>query len=91
MKDAQQTATISPHDVSENSTMRSMLIFWQLHLIAAKVLDIGKAIMRGHQHESEDRENGVKALDAIKWIQIAFTLVEKTEGEAALGTDELKV
>lgn len=68
-----------------------MLIFWQLHLIAAKVLDIGKAIMRGHQNESEDRENGVKALDAIKWIQIAFTLVEKTEGDAALATNELKV
>ena len=68
-----------------------MLIFWQLHLIAAKVLDIGKAIMRGHQNESEDHENGLKALDAIKWIQIAFTLVEKTDDVAALGTNELKV
>lgn len=67
------------------------MIFWQLHLIAAKVLDIGKAIMRGHQNESDDRENGVKALDATKWFQIAFTLVEKTEDEAALGTNELKV
>lgn len=71
--------------------MRSMLIFWQIHLIAAKVLDIGKAIMRGHQNESEDRENGIKALDATKWIQIAFTLVEKTEDDAPLGSNELKV
>jgi hypothetical protein len=63
----------------------------QLHLIAAKVLDIGKAIMREHQNEGENCENGSRALDAIKWIQIAFTLVEKTEGEAAVGTNELKV
>ena len=62
----------------------------QLHLIAAKVLDIGKAIMKGHQNETENRENGSRALDAIKWIQIAFKLVEKTEDEAALGTNELK-
>lgn len=63
----------------------------QLHLIAAKVLDIGKAILRGHQNEKENYENGTKAVDALKWIQIAFTLVEKTEDEAALGTNELKV
>jgi len=47
--------------------------------------------MKGQHNEKEDRENGLKALDAIKWIQIAFTLVEKTEDEAALGTNELKV
>lgn len=47
--------------------------------------------MKGHQNESENCENGSKALDAIKWIQIAFTLVEKTDDEAALGTNELKV
>ena len=47
--------------------------------------------MRGHQNESENCENGSKALDAIKWIQIAFSLVEKTDDEAALGTNELQV
>lgn len=47
--------------------------------------------MKGHQNESEDRENGLKALDATKWIQIAFTLVEKVDDDAALGTNELKV
>lgn len=47
--------------------------------------------MKGHQNENENCENGSKALDAVKWIQIAFTLVEKTDDEAALGTNELKV
>lgn len=47
--------------------------------------------MKGAQNENENSENGSRALDAIKWIQIAFTLVEKTDDEAALGTNELKV
>lgn len=63
--------------------------------LAAKILEIGKGIMKSTSRTSERDASGItdakRAVDAVKWIQKAFALVEKMEDTATPGIPDLKV
>ena len=58
-------------------------------------MEIGKSILKLSSHATNDTTAGVveakRALDAVKWIQKAFALVDKMEDEETSGIAELKV
>ncbi|TDL22344.1 hypothetical protein BD410DRAFT_821261 [Rickenella mellea] len=71
----------------------SLVSIHDREMLASKILEIGKAIMKNPSRPSVDTDGGVdakKAFDAVKWIQKAFYLVEKMEDTATPGTSELK-
>ena len=71
------------------------LRLWQREQLASKILEIGKCIAR-HQPATDKQNiqsgvpNGKGAQDAIKWIQKALALVEKTIDGETPGVCELK-
>ena len=71
------------------------LFFFQRELLAGKILEIGKSILKSSARTSNDPTAGVveakRALDAVRWIQKAFALVDKMEDEESSGIAELKV
>jgi len=64
----------------------------QREQLASKILEIGKAIAHEHattEPSSSPKREGKRALEAIKWIQSALTLIEKIAQETP-GILELK-
>ena len=63
--------------------------------MAAKILEIGRSILKVSARTSKEDTSGVTdaktAQDAVKWIQKAFALIEKMEDTASPGMAELKV
>lgn len=68
-------------------------MLWKREILAASVLDIGKAILKAASRSVEIQQDadGRKASEAIEWIQSAFAMVEKTENTATPGIADLKV
>jgi hypothetical protein len=58
----------------------------QRELLAAKLLEIGKSVL-----SNKDIGDGVSTLDAVKWLQKAFAIIEKLEDSATPGPGQLKV
>lgn len=58
-------------------------------MIAEKCLEIGKQILKPQQ--TEDQAKATQATEAIKWIQVAYNLAEKVDGNKSANTTNLKV
>jgi len=66
----------------------------QREQLASKILEIGKSIAREHSAAGKQgpsvAQDGKRAQNAIKWIQKAFTLIEKSGYQETPGLRELK-
>ncbi|EGN94196.1 hypothetical protein SERLA73DRAFT_115156 [Serpula lacrymans var. lacrymans S7.3] len=61
-------------------------------MLASKLLEIGKSFLRNsYQSSTGVRDIAVKALDAVRWMQKAFSVVEPMDSSATAGIAELKV
>ncbi|KAI0727576.1 hypothetical protein C8Q72DRAFT_839118 [Fomitopsis betulina] len=58
--------------------------------LVAKVLDIGKHILKAGSKESNSVVRGTRGRDAVKWLQKAFSLSEPLEGSENISTRQLK-
>lgn len=63
----------------------------QRELLAAKLLEIGKSILRGNSGEASGSGDGVKAQDAVRWMQKAYNVIEQLDNIVTPGMAELKV
>lgn len=59
--------------------------------MAAKLLDIGKSLLRQNGGESSAGVEGARARDSVKWAQKAFTVTEQVDNVECPGLAELKV
>ncbi|OSX68031.1 hypothetical protein POSPLADRAFT_1064401 [Postia placenta MAD-698-R-SB12] len=56
--------------------------------LAAKLLEIGKSLLRPNSADSHPSPRGVPARDAVRWLQKAFTIIENVEhGEEQCGKE----
>ena len=64
-------------------------------MLASRILGIGKEILKASSRVSADGlvppADAKRAQDAVKWIQRAFTLIEKMEDADGAGVVDLKV
>ena len=63
----------------------------QRELLAAKLLTIGKSILRAKSGEANGIGDGVKTQDAVRWMQKAYYMVEQLDDSETPGMPELKV
>lgn len=63
----------------------------QRKLLAAKLLDIGKSILRANPGEPNGAGDGVKIQDAVRWMQKAYYMIEQLDDSETPGMTELKV
>ena len=63
----------------------------QRELLAAKLLEIGKSILRGNSGEASGSGDSVKAQDAVRWMQKAYNMIDQLDSTATPGMAELKV
>jgi hypothetical protein len=63
---------------------------FQRQALAAKLLDIGKSLLRQTGVEGSGVE-GARARDSVKWVQKAFTVTEQVDNAECPGLAELKV
>ncbi|THH10579.1 hypothetical protein EW145_g1240 [Phellinidium pouzarii] len=80
---------------SESDEKRlSLITVPDRELLAARMLEIGKSILKASSRGSGDGAAALadsrRAQDAVRWIQKAFTLVEKMEDTETPGMAELK-
>jgi len=59
--------------------------------LAAKLLDIGKSLLRQTGVEGSAGVGGTGARDSVKWVQKAFTVTEQVDAAECPGLAELKV
>jgi len=59
--------------------------------LAAKLLDIGKSLLRQAGVEGPVGVGGAGARDSVKWVQKAFTVTEQVDAAECPGLAELKV
>ena len=81
--------------IKDAGIWRKWLRVWQREQLASKILEIGKSIARQQTAADKlniqiDVANGKRAQDAIKWIQKALALVEKSIDGETPGVCELK-
>ena len=62
----------------------------QRQTLAAKLLDIGKSLLRQSAVEGSTAVEGVRARDSVKWVQKAFTVTEQVDCTECPGSAELK-
>ncbi|KAJ8487575.1 hypothetical protein ONZ45_g14285 [Pleurotus djamor] len=74
--DEQRLALLAPH---------------QRELLAIKLHNIGKSIVKGDSRRSSSVTDGTKPHDAVKWLQKAYSFVEQLEGPDSPGIAELKI
>jgi len=68
-----------------------MLITFQREILATKLLDIGKSILRSCYDDSGSAPEESKAQDAIRWMQKAFSVIEPLDCSTNAELAELKV
>ncbi|EPS99649.1 hypothetical protein FOMPIDRAFT_1124216, partial [Fomitopsis schrenkii] len=59
--------------------------------LVAKVLDIGKYVLKAGSKESNTAVRATRGRDAVKWLQKAFSLSEPLEGSENISTRQLRV
>ncbi|KZT68843.1 hypothetical protein DAEQUDRAFT_711357 [Daedalea quercina L-15889] len=59
-------------------------------LLVAKVLEIGKLILKAGTQDSSPAIRGIRGRDAVKWLQKAFSLSEPLEGTGNVSTQHLR-
>ncbi|KAF4566535.1 hypothetical protein EYR36_011966 [Pleurotus pulmonarius] len=74
--DEQRLALLPPH---------------QRELLAIKLHNIGKSMLKGDSRQNGSVTDGAKAQDAVKWLQKSYTIVEQLEGPDTPGIAELKI
>jgi hypothetical protein len=67
------------------------LCYLQRELLAAKLLEIGKSVLKANSGEANGTGDGVKAQDAVRWMQKAYNMIEQLDDSATPGMVELKV
>lgn len=60
-------------------------------MLVAKLLDIGKSILRACTHSGKPLAEGNKAHDALRWLRKAFQIIEPLDCLATPELLELKV
>ncbi|EJD04521.1 uncharacterized protein FOMMEDRAFT_146421 [Fomitiporia mediterranea MF3/22] len=87
------SAVIVPFTESDEKRL-SLVAITDRELLASKIMEIGKSILRASARVQGESSAGLvdakRALDAIKWLQKAFTLVEKMEDSESAGVSEVK-
>jgi hypothetical protein len=70
-----------------------LILFSQRELLASKILEIGKSALKHsiRQGNSAIEKNGVRNLDAVRWLQKAFAMTEQLDDSATPSIAELKV
>ncbi|KAJ8703329.1 sporulation-specific protein 22, variant 2 [Pleurotus ostreatus] len=63
----------------------------QRELLAIKLHNIGKSMLKGDSRQNGSVTDGTKAQDAVKWLQKSYTIVEQLEGPDTPGIAELKI
>jgi hypothetical protein len=89
----QRLAQLPPGDVSELLLASRSLSKWyvQRELLAVKLLEIGKSILRANPGEANSTGDGVHAQDAVQWMQKAYNMIEQLGDSETAGMAELKV
>lgn len=64
---------------------------WQRELLAAKLFDIGKSILKSASGSVGGNADGRKAQDAVSWLQKSYTMVEQVDPSLTPGIRDLKV
>ncbi|KIM81848.1 hypothetical protein PILCRDRAFT_8503 [Piloderma croceum F 1598] len=59
-------------------------------LLAAKLLEIGKSVLKASSGQANSTGDGVKAQDAVRWMQKAYYMIEQLDDSATPGIVELK-
>ena len=62
-----------------------------METLVAKVLEIGKCILKADPNEGNPAVRGTRGRDAVKWLQKAFSLSEVLEGSETISTRQLRV
>ncbi|KIJ45216.1 hypothetical protein M422DRAFT_67355 [Sphaerobolus stellatus SS14] len=86
------TSNYTPYRLEGNDSRLSYLSTQDREQLASKILEIGKAMAREQVTETQNPQtrDAKRALEAIKWIRSALTLVEKTPVEDTPSILELK-
>ncbi|GBE78570.1 hypothetical protein BKA93DRAFT_799652 [Sparassis latifolia] len=77
------------HKATENVEYLTLLLSRERELLAAKILAIGKSLLKAGSHDVSNSGEARRAIDSVKWIQKAFAIVDHSESENA-GSSELK-
>ncbi|KAH7884118.1 hypothetical protein F5I97DRAFT_1969338 [Phlebopus sp. FC_14] len=83
-------ATFMADKVIENERQLALLPARDRELLAAKLLDIGKSILRACHQGGKAPADGTRALDAVRWMQKAFQVIDPLDSSASPGFGELK-
>jgi len=70
--------------ITENDQY-SLLVSRDRQVLAAKLLDIGKSLLRDNKKGDAIATNGARACDAVKWVQKAFTMTEQMDNAETPG------
>jgi len=76
------------HKITDNDQCLALLQPRDRELLAAKILQIGKALLRTGSREVERAPQSVR--DSVKWLQRAFAMIEPLENAANTAEGELK-
>ncbi|TFK38784.1 meiosis protein SPO22/ZIP4 like-domain-containing protein [Crucibulum laeve] len=79
-------ADFMSHKISNDADRLSLLPPHVRELLAFKLHQIGKSMLKGTDEQDRNR-----AVDAVEWLQKAFSMADQLEDTAAPGVAELKI
>ncbi|KAG6371537.1 hypothetical protein JVT61DRAFT_9243 [Boletus reticuloceps] len=84
-------ATFMADKITENDRQLALLSMRDREVLVAKLLDIGKSILRACAQSGKPLAEGERAHDALRWLKKAFQVIEPLECSATPELLELKV
>ncbi|KAF8139809.1 hypothetical protein EV363DRAFT_1310706 [Boletus edulis] len=84
-------ATFMADKITENHRQLALLSMRDREVLVAKLLDIGKSILRACAQSGKPLAEGERAHDALRWLKKAFQIIEPLECSATPELLELKV
>ncbi|KAH7906954.1 meiosis protein SPO22/ZIP4 like-domain-containing protein [Hygrophoropsis aurantiaca] len=83
-------ATFMSEKVTENDRRLALLAVRDRELLASKLLDIGKSLLRECYQNGAASMEGSNANNALRWMQKAFSVIEPLDCAESPGLPELK-
>ncbi|KAA1468362.1 hypothetical protein DENSPDRAFT_459873 [Dentipellis sp. KUC8613] len=77
-------------NITDDNERLALLPARDRELLAAKLLDIGRSLLAGKARNNATSNEGMKAQEAVKWMQKAFAIAEQLDDMVTAGSMELK-
>ncbi|TFY60989.1 hypothetical protein EVG20_g7223 [Dentipellis fragilis] len=77
-------------NITDDNERLALLPARDRELLAAKLLDIGRSLLAGKARNNAASSEDMKAQEAVKWMQKAFSIAEQLDDMVTAGSMELK-